>query len=109
MPSACWRWPAPASSRREGRANWDLDAALGAICANAFPFPVLQLQADRDPAQPPALFAGAAARCPNVRIEWITGASHFDNFDQPAQVAAAINRFVRAAERQRREQEGQTR
>ena len=78
--------------------NWDLDAAVGKICTNAFPFPVLQLQADSDPAQPPAIFADVATRCPNVQLEWIIGASHFDNFDQPAQVADAINRFVRAAE-----------
>jgi pimeloyl-ACP methyl ester carboxylesterase len=78
--------------------NWDLNAAIGKICANAFPFPVLQLQADSDPAQPPAIFADVATRCPNVQLEWITGASHFDNFDQPAQVADAINRFVHSVE-----------
>jgi pimeloyl-ACP methyl ester carboxylesterase len=27
----------------------------------------------------------------------VTNASHFDNFDQPGQVADAINRFVEAA------------
>ena len=79
--------------------NWDLDAAVGRICKNAFRFPVLQLQADSDPAQPPAIFADVATRCPNVRLEWITDAGHFDNLDQPAQVADAINRLVRAAER----------
>ena len=78
--------------------NWDLNAAIGKICANAFPFLVLQLQADSDPAQPPAIFADVATRCPNVQLEWITGASHFDNFDQPAQVADAINRFVHSVE-----------
>lgn len=35
----------------------------------------------------------------DVQLEWVTGAGHFDNFDRPAQVAEAINRFVRAAER----------
>jgi pimeloyl-ACP methyl ester carboxylesterase len=57
---------------------------------------VLQLQADRDPAQPPSIFADVATRCPTVQLEWITHAGHVDNFDQPAKVADAINRFVRA-------------
>jgi pimeloyl-ACP methyl ester carboxylesterase len=74
--------------------NWDLDTAIGKICTNTFHFPVLQLQADRDPAQPPSLFADIATKCPNVQLEWITDASHFDNFDQPQQVAEAINRFI---------------
>ncbi len=46
------------------------------------------------PAQPPSIFADAATKCPNVKIEWMTNASHFDNFDQPADVANAINHFV---------------
>jgi pimeloyl-ACP methyl ester carboxylesterase len=102
-------YPAPWARAGGGRAkeaeaherarNWDLDAAIGKICANTFPFPVVQLQADSDPAQPPSIFADVATRCPNVRLEWVTNAGHFDNFDQPAQVTDAINRFVRAAER----------
>ena len=74
--------------------NRDLDAAIAKICSNRFPFPVLQLQADSDPAQPPSIFADAAKACPNVKVEWVTHASHFDNFDQPKQVADAINRFA---------------
>ncbi|MBN1665263.1 MAG: alpha/beta hydrolase [Deltaproteobacteria bacterium] len=77
--------------------NWDLDTAIGEICKNNFSFPVLQLQADRDPAQPPSLFTDVSVKCPNVRMEWINNASHFDNFDQPRQVADAINRFVNAS------------
>ena len=77
--------------------HWDLGTALGKICKNQFPFPVLQLQGDSDQSQPQAMFAGIATECPNVRIEWITDANHFDNLDQPAQVADAINRFVHAA------------
>lgn len=80
------------------RANWDLNGAIGKICRNSFPFPILQLQADSDPAQPPSIFADITNECPNVQIEWITNASHFDNFDQPAQVADAINRFVQACD-----------
>jgi pimeloyl-ACP methyl ester carboxylesterase len=79
--------------------NWDLDTAIGKICTNNFPFPVLQLQADSDPAQPSSIFADLATECPNVQIEWVTNASHFDNFDQPQQVADAINKFIHAAER----------
>jgi pimeloyl-ACP methyl ester carboxylesterase len=76
--------------------NWDLGTAIGKICKNNFPFPVLQLQADSDPAQPKSIFIDAATECTNVQIEWITNASHFDNFDQPEQVADAINRFLKA-------------
>ena len=76
--------------------NWDLDTAIGKICNNNFPFPVLQLQADSDPAQPQSIFADVATECPHVQFEWVTNASHFDNFDQPQQVADAINRFVHA-------------
>jgi pimeloyl-ACP methyl ester carboxylesterase len=78
--------------------NWDLDTAIGKICTNTFPFPILQLQADSDPAQPPSIFADIATRCPDIQIEWITNASHFDNFDQPQQVADSINNFVHAAD-----------
>lgn len=77
-------------------ANWDLTSAVGEICKSNFGFPVLQLQADSDPAQPKSIFADVATHCPNVQLEWVTNASHFDNFDQPVQVAEAINRFVHA-------------
>jgi pimeloyl-ACP methyl ester carboxylesterase len=61
---------------------------------NTFSFPVLQLQADRDPARPLALFADAATACPNVRLKWVTDANHFDNLDQPQQMATAIDDFL---------------
>jgi epoxide hydrolase 4 len=80
-------------------ANWDLTAAIGDICKNKFLFPVLQLQADSDPAQTPSIFADVLIECPNVQLEWVTDASHFDNFDQPQQVADAINRFIHATNR----------
>lgn len=79
--------------------NWDLDTAIDRICKNNFPFPVLQLQADSDPAQPPSIFSGVATKCTNVKLEWVTKASHFDNLDQPTQVAAAINRFIHSQNR----------
>ncbi|MBN1381469.1 MAG: hypothetical protein JXA41_07330 [Deltaproteobacteria bacterium] len=79
-----------------GWKNWDLDTAIGKIRKNSFPFPVLQLQADSDPAQPPSLLKDVPVQCPNIRLEWITDTGHFDNFDRPEQVAGAINRFVNA-------------
>ncbi len=75
--------------------NWDLGAAIGKICKNDFPFPVLRLQADSDPAQPKSIFTDVSRRCPNVQLQWVTNASHFDKFDQPEQVADAINRFLK--------------
>jgi hypothetical protein len=77
--------------------NWDLRAAISKICESNFLFPVLQLQPDSDPAQPKSIFADLSGRCPNFQQQWITNASHFDNFDQPEQVADAINKFVKRA------------
>ena len=74
--------------------NWDLEAAVTKIAENHFPFPVLQLQADSDPAQPVSSFADVPTLFPNVRLQWITNAGHFDNLDQPRQVADAINTFI---------------
>jgi len=74
--------------------NWDLEAVTTKICQNNFLFPVLQLQADSDPAQPKSIFDNLSTACPNVKLEWITDASHFDNLDQPEQVATAINNFL---------------
>jgi pimeloyl-ACP methyl ester carboxylesterase len=79
-------------------ANWDLETAIDKICANHFAFPVLQLQADKDPAQTQESFAEAPRRCPHVQLEWVKNAGHFDNFDQPAAVAEAINRFLQRTE-----------
>jgi pimeloyl-ACP methyl ester carboxylesterase len=77
--------------------NWDLKAALNGFCKNKYPFPVLALQADSDPAQPQSIFTESTTECPNVKLKWITNASHFDNLDQPAQVGAAINEFLENA------------
>jgi len=73
--------------------NWDLEAAVTKIANNNFPFPVLQLQADSDPSQPKENFADAT-KFPGVKLEWITDANHFNNLDQPGQVAEGINRFL---------------
>jgi pimeloyl-ACP methyl ester carboxylesterase len=74
--------------------NWDLEAVTTKICKNNFSFPVLQLQADSDPAQPRSLFNDVANVCHNIELVWVTNASHFDNLDQPEQVAKAINNFL---------------
>ncbi len=76
--------------------NFDREAAFFAICRENFRFPVLVLQADRDQAQPPRIFADAASRCRNVTVQWITGAGHYSNLDQPFQVADAINSYLKS-------------
>ena len=74
--------------------NWDLDAALTKICKETFPFPILILQADKDPAQPVSMFENVSSECPRVELRWISDASHFSNFDSPEEVAGAINEFL---------------
>jgi len=74
--------------------NGDLEAAVTKIAENRFAFPVLQLQADSDPAQPVSSFADVPTLLPNIRLPWIPNAGHFDNLDQPKQVADAINAFI---------------
>jgi pimeloyl-ACP methyl ester carboxylesterase len=64
------------------------------LCNTTWPFPILLLQADHDPAQPESYFNGPSTACSHVHLEWITNASHFVNFDQPGQVAADINAFI---------------
>jgi pimeloyl-ACP methyl ester carboxylesterase len=75
--------------------NWDLETAVTKVANNTFHFRVLQLQADSDASQPATNFADAS-KYPGVRLEWITDANHFNNLDQPKQVADAINRFLAA-------------
>jgi pimeloyl-ACP methyl ester carboxylesterase len=74
--------------------NWDLDSALNKIAYNKFSFPVLLLQADKDPAQPMELFENVTKLCPNCELKFLTNASHFSNLDQPQQVADAINEII---------------
>jgi pimeloyl-ACP methyl ester carboxylesterase len=81
--------------------NWDLDAAMTKICKEAFPFPVLILQADKDASQPVSLFESVSSECPRVELRWISDASHFSNFDKPEEVARAINDFLSRARLQR--------
>lgn len=58
-------------------------------------FPILLLQADQDFSQPKSSFDGLNTIAPQLSLKWITNASHFDCFDQPGEVANAINGFVR--------------
>ena len=74
--------------------NWDTHAALYNFCKNRYDFPVMALQADHDLKQPASLFADAASECPCVDLRWIKDAGHFDNIEQPGQVASAINDFI---------------
>lgn len=74
--------------------NRDFDALFDKIAYNNFPFPVMQLQADRDPAQPIELFEQIPERCKNVSLKIVKDAGHFSNLDQPQQVADAINELV---------------
>jgi epoxide hydrolase 4 len=74
--------------------NWDTHTALLKFCKNAYDFPVMALQADHDLKQPSSLFERAGEECPCVELRWIKDAGHFDNLEQPAQVAAAINDFI---------------
>lgn len=76
------------------RDNWDTHTALYKICKNKYDFPVMALQADRDPRQPVTSFAGAADECPCVELKWITDSAHFTSIEQPGQVADAINDFM---------------
>jgi pimeloyl-ACP methyl ester carboxylesterase len=54
---------------------------------------VLQLYGDRSGRRPSAAVLGIPAR-PNIRLEWLSGASHWLRVEQPAEVAAAIEAFI---------------
>jgi pimeloyl-ACP methyl ester carboxylesterase len=36
---------------------------------------------------------------PNIELQWIAGASHFLPLERPAEVAAALNGFIRRVEK----------
>jgi pimeloyl-ACP methyl ester carboxylesterase len=57
-------------------------------------FPVLLLQGEKDPAQPQWYFEGAADQFPHAELQWITGAGHFTELEQPEQVTKAIRGFL---------------
>jgi pimeloyl-ACP methyl ester carboxylesterase len=51
-----------------------------------------------DPSQPRYIFEKIPRLCKNVKLKWVTGASHFSNLDQPEQVAEGINLLLRSVE-----------
>ena len=83
--------------------NWDIHTALLKFCKNRYNFPVMALQGDHDLKQPAALFERAGEECPCVELRWIKNAGHFDNLEQPVQVAAAINDFIERSKTWKRE------
>ncbi len=60
----------------------------------AMDFPVLLLQGDSDPAQPPSYFEGATDAFPDAELKWVTEAGHFTELEQPEQVTKAIRDFL---------------
>lgn len=75
--------------------NWDTDTALYKFCKNRYDFPVMAIQADRDPRQPASQFAASASECPCVELKWVKDSAHFDNLEQPQQVADLFNDFLK--------------
>ena len=60
----------------------------------AMDFPVLLLQADRDPAQPQWYFDGATGLFPNATLQWVKDSGHFTELEQPEAVSTAIREFL---------------
>jgi epoxide hydrolase 4 len=85
------------------RTNWDRETVGMKFCKNKYNFPVMALQADRDPKQPVANFANAAAECPCVELKWITDSAHFTSIEQPEQVAKVMNDFMEHSKTWKRE------
>ncbi|MCL1803068.1 MAG: alpha/beta hydrolase [Eubacteriaceae bacterium] len=77
--------------------NRDLEALFDKIAYNDFSFPVLQVQADSDPAQPLELFSKIPEVCKNVELAIIRDSGHFTGIDRPEQVAQAINSLLKSA------------
>ena len=62
--------------------------------AAAMNFPVLLLQAEADPWQPPSYFDGATDLFPNAELQWIEGSGHFLEIEQPQAVTRALRAFL---------------
>ena len=56
--------------------------------------PVHLIQAELDPGQNPVDYEGLEALGTNFSIEWIEGAGHFSHLEKPAEVTAALRRFL---------------
>ena len=60
----------------------------------AMDFPVLLLQADRDPAQPLWYFDGGTDLFPNATLQLVKDSGHFSELEQPQAVSLAIRDFL---------------
>ncbi len=60
----------------------------------AMDLPVLLLQADSDPAQPPSYYEGATDAFPDAELQWVGESGHFTELEQPDQVTEAIREFL---------------
>jgi pimeloyl-ACP methyl ester carboxylesterase len=63
----------------------------------AMDLPVLLLQADSDPAQPPSYYEGATDAFPDAELQWVEESGHFTELEQPEQVTKAIREFLQSA------------
>jgi len=62
----------------------------------AMDLPVLLLQADSDPAQPPSYYEGATDAFPDAELQWVEESGHFTELEQPDQVTKAIHDFLQS-------------
>ena len=65
---------------------------------NRTPVPVLELWGDRNGPHPNRAQMQIPDR-PNIELQWIAGAGHFLPLERPAEVAAAVNGFIRRVEK----------
>jgi len=65
---------------------------------NYTPLPVLELWGDRNRPHPTRNQMQIPDR-PNIELQWIAGASHFLPLERPAEVAGALNAFLRRVEK----------
>jgi pimeloyl-ACP methyl ester carboxylesterase len=77
--------------------NWN-----GYDLLNQTPLPVLELWGDRLRPHPTPSQMHIPDR-PNIELQWVAGASHFLPLEKPAEVAAAVNAFIRRVEKASRQ------
>ena len=58
-------------------------------------FPVLLLEAGKDPFQPRYYFEGSTDLFPNAQLKFIEGASHFWTIEKPKEVSQIIREFLK--------------
>lgn len=57
-------------------------------------FPVLVLEGEKDPAQPPWYFEGIGTVLPNVKLQIVEDAGHFTGLEKPEEISEAILDFL---------------